>query len=130
MEVLSETKQTLITDSRIYGGKSTSSPCGYTSRLILEVKPVNTFLPVKTLYFDGISIVEAGNYISAKIPRCDIETIFSGSLLTPYRRHKELYFDREFKDKESAIELSIFGRDSKSLLRKDRAIDYGMFIKE
>ncbi len=114
------------------GGKSPVYRGGFTSRLVLKVSPNNQDVPVRTINFDGFSIVRAGDYISAQIPRYQIKKVESGGLHSsgPYRPFniKIFYLDRDFDAEESAIELAILSADGK-VLRRDRAVNYNEFIK-
>ncbi len=98
---------------------------GLTSRLVLEVLPDNPDVPVRTLTFNGFSIVRAGDYISAKIPRYEEKEVGNG---LDYRVGEILYLDRAFKPEECAIELAILSDGT--IKRRDRAVNYKYFVKE
>src|SRR3989344_1479691 len=79
-EVVAESYATSFTphsEMRV-GGSSPVYNGGFTSRLILKVSPNNQDLPVRTIYFNGFSIVRAGDYVSAKIPRYEEKKIGDG----------------------------------------------------
>ena len=53
----------------VFGGNSNVYKGGFTSQLILKVSSNKQDVPIKTVRFDGFSIVKAGDCISAQIPR-------------------------------------------------------------
>ncbi len=130
-EVVAESYPTLIIPhSKIQIGiEHPGYEGGFTSRLVLKVTPVRQDVPVRTLIFDGISIVKAGDYIAAKIPKFEEKRLEDEFYFGPYERRKVFYFDRDFNSEEHAIELSILSKDG-NILRKDRAINYKDFVKE
>ena len=125
------------------GGQSQIYNGGFISRLVLQVTPDIKDIPVRTITFEGISVVLAGDYISAQIPRFEKQTEsgeeFRGQ--GPRISHKfggsgsssmyELVFhlDRPYNPEESAIELAILSVDEK-VLRRDRAVNYCDFVKK
>lgn len=115
--------------------ENNSIELGYNSRLILSVTPQkNDNILVRTLYFDGISEVKSGDRISADIvryreERIDLDSDIIGPDWNPFSNpnHLLFYLDRDFKEKEDAIELSIFPNSSQNNLntiRKYRSIEY------
>ena len=108
-----------------FGTSIPSYETGFTLKQILTVLPYNQ-IPVRTLIFNGISPVKAGDYISAKIPVCERKEI---SGVGPLDSNRVFYFDRNFTTEESAIELSILAPDG-TVLRTDRSVDYKRFVKE
>ena len=102
---------------------------GFTSRLVLKVTPENKDTPIRTLNFEGFSPVKAGDYISAQILRYKEEKVSSGFYSGPFDKERVFYFDREFNQEESAIELTLISAKWK-VLRIDRAVDYQKFIKK
>jgi len=111
------------------GGRSPVYQGGFTSRLVLKVSPDNRDVPVRTLKFDGFSVVRAGDYVSAQIPRYEEKRVNSGFHSGPYDRDRVFYFDRNFNPEESAIELALLSADG-NVLRRDRAVNYKNFVKE
>lgn len=128
-EVVAESYPTYFTpnsEMRI-GGESPIYNGGFTSKLTLKVTPDNPEIPVEILTFDGFSIVKAGDYISAKIPKYEERTdpeIYLGN-----QNKKTFYIDRTFNSKESAIELALLSSEG-NILRRDRSINYRNFTKE
>lgn len=124
-------KTSFIPESeRIYGGETPSHyNCGFTSNLTLTVTPTNTDIPTRILNFDGFSIVKNGDYISAKIPKYTEERVRIG--LSPFNKISErvFYLDRKFNLEESAIELALLS-PKKEVLRRDRSIDYRLFLEK
>jgi hypothetical protein len=111
------------------GGSSPVYRGGFTSRLVLKVSPDNQDVPVRTLSFEGLSVVRAGDYISAQIPRYEEKRVGSGFHSGPYDRDRVFYFDRNFNSEESAIELALLSEDG-NVLRIDRAVNYKNFVKK
>lgn len=131
-EVIGYSNTTSITprSGRVFGEAPPTYSGGYKSKLVLEVTPDNESIPVKTLIFDGHSIVKAGDYISAQIPRYEEKKIRPGFFNEPrLTKSKTVYIDRDFKEEESAIELTILSEDGK-VLRRDRAVNYKTFVNE
>jgi len=130
-EVVAESYTTSFTpySEMSFGGSSPVYRGGFTSRLVLKVSPDNRDVPVATLNFDGLSVVKAGDYIAAQIPRFEEKRIGTGFHSRPYDRDKVFYFDRDFNPEESAIELTLLSTDG-NVLRKDRAVNYKKFSKE
>lgn len=125
-EVISESYATSFTpkSEMVLGGYSPSYSVGHTSRLVLKVSPDNKEIPVQTLNFSGSSIIKAGDYISAKIPKYK-KSKYNGL----FKKEKTFYFDRDFNSEESVIELALLS-ENEEVLRKDRSVDYRNFIKE
>src|SRR3989338_4929932 len=124
-DVIAESYATSITplsEMRL-GGRSSHYPGGYISKLVLKVVPDNKEIPVSVLNFDGISVIRAGDYISAQIPRYEEKKVASGVRCGSHEHYTCLYLNRDFKPEESAIELAIHSVDRK-VLRRDRSIDY------
>ncbi|MBI5804190.1 hypothetical protein HY450_03025 [Candidatus Pacearchaeota archaeon] len=119
-DVVAQTHGTSFTPTSewMIGGSSPVYWGGFTSSIILKVSPDDRDIPVRELTFDGFSPIRAGDYISAKIPRYE-EKKFSENL---HSKGKTLYFDRDFKEEERAIELAIIS-DGR-VVRTDRAVDY------
>ncbi len=126
-DVVAESYRTLFAQSELIGKPSPVYEAGFTSKLVLKVSPDNP-IPVRTLNFAGVSIVRAGDYISAKIPKYEEKRVAS-SHVGPYYRDKVVYCDRDFNPEESAIELSILSKDGR-VLRRDRAVNYKRFAEE
>ncbi len=99
---------------------------GYGSVIQLKVRSYEKDSPVKILEFLGNSIVQAGNYIEAKIPRYEEKNRGTRFPEIPNEIEK-FYFDRPFKEKESAIEIAIM--TGEKVLRRDQSIDYDKFQK-
>jgi hypothetical protein len=112
-----------------FGGSSPVYRGGFTSRLVLKVSPDNQDVPITTLNFEGFSIVKAGDYISAQIPKFVERRVETGFHSRPYNRDKVLYFDRDFNPEESAVELALLSTDGK-ILRRDRSVNYKNFEKK
>jgi len=113
----------------IIGGESHIYSGGFTSKLVLKVTPDSKDVPVRTLNFEGFSIVKLGDYISAKIPRYEEKRIKRGiGANHPFMQDLVFYFDREFNATESAIELSIRSKYDE-VLRREWAVDYEKFRK-
>ncbi|OYT57321.1 MAG: hypothetical protein B6U68_02035 [Candidatus Aenigmarchaeota archaeon ex4484_14] len=129
-EVVAESYATFFTphSEMVIGERSPVYRGGFTSRLVLKVSPDNQDVPVRTLRFNGFSVVRAGDYISAKIPRYEEKRVGSGFHSGPYD-NRVFYFDRDFNPEESAIELAILSADG-NVLRRDRAVNYKNFVKE
>ncbi|HDD72458.1 MAG TPA: hypothetical protein ENG00_00025 [Candidatus Aenigmarchaeota archaeon] len=122
--VVSKSYRTQFTpkSEMVIGGRSPVYSGGYIYKLILNVIPDNKNIPVRTLNFEGISPVCAGDYISAKIPRYEERKIEPYG--RPCCRSLTFYLDRDFRPEEDAIEISIFSEDRKRILRTDRSVDY------
>ena len=113
----------------VIGGKSSTYKTGYSSRAILEVTPYRPNIPVKTLYFNGFSVVKAGDVILAKIPKYREEKVEDPDNYGLYESSKRIfYLDRDFKPEEKAIEITILSSEGKKL-RVERSVDYNLFIK-
>ncbi len=122
-EVVAETYPTSFTPNPVIGGRSPSYKGGYASRLILNVSPDNKAIPVNLITFDGFSAVKAGDYISAKIPR------YAEELCNPMRKGKKVfYFDRPFRNNESAIEIALLSAEGE-VLRRERSVDFRRFVQ-
>lgn len=128
-DVVAESYATSFTPSseRRIGGRSPVYSGGFSSSLVLQVTPYNPGVPVKILNFKGISAVRAGDVISAQIPRYE-EKRFGFGIRNDYDQGSVFYLDREFKPEESAIELAILS-DAGKVLRRDRAVNYKLFVK-
>ena len=112
----------------VIGGRPPRYNTGYATKLILKVESVGKDkLNVKELHFEGVSAVKAGDSISALMPIYREEQ----KLVTPQHvyddRYRSVYFLRDLKDQEKAIELNILA--GKEILRTDRAVDYSFFRK-
>ena len=129
-EVVAESWATSFTphSERRMGGSSPVYRGGFISRLILKVSPDNNGVPVRTINFDGLSVVKGGDYISAQIPRFEEKSVGSGDHSGLYNRNRIFYFDRDFKAEESAIELALLSVDG-NILRRDRSVNYKSFVK-
>ncbi|MEJ2267997.1 MAG: hypothetical protein P8X70_02890, partial [Nanoarchaeota archaeon] len=112
-----------------FGGNSPVYRGGFTSRLVLKVSPDNQDVPITTLNFEGFSIVKAGDYISAQIPKFSEIRVETGFYSRPCNIDKVFYLDRDFNSEESAIELALLSTDRK-VLRRDRAVNYKNFEKK
>ena len=130
-EVVAESCATSFTpDSEMrFGGSSPVYNGGFTSRLVLKVSPNNQDVPITALNFDGLSVVKAGDYISAQIPRFEEKRVGTEFLSESYDRDRVFYFDRDFEPEESAIELTLLSADG-NVLRRDRSVNYKSFVKE
>ncbi len=117
----------VIHDSGIVGNYSSGYETGYISKLTLSVTP-STDIPVRKLSFQGNADVKAGDFISVKIPRYKIKEIEDKRIMMDIP--EKLYFDRDWKGKESAIEIKIFESDGGRFLRTDRAVDYHKFMRD
>ncbi|MBU2616336.1 MAG: hypothetical protein KKC19_04500 [Nanoarchaeota archaeon] len=130
-EVIAESHDTSFTphsEMRL-GGRSPVYRGGFTSKLVLKVSPDNQDVPVRTLSFEGLFIVKAGDYISAQIPRFEEKRVGTGFYSGPYDKDRVFYFDRDFNPEESAIELALLSIDGNTL-RKDRSVNYKSFVKK
>ncbi|RLE39592.1 hypothetical protein DRJ17_00140 [Candidatus Woesearchaeota archaeon] len=130
-EVVSESYVTSFTpySEMVFGGKPPVYKGGFTLRLLLRVSPENPDIPIRTLIFDGVSVVRVGDCISAKIPKYEKKRIYSGFHSGPCDRDRVFYLDRDFNPEESAIELALISADGK-VLRRDRAINYKNFVND
>lgn len=129
-EAVAEAYGTSFKPYPIMGGSSLVYPGGFTSKLVLKVMPDNQSVPIRILNFDGISAVQAGDYISARIPRFEEEIVESEFFHPgPEGKASVFYLDRAFNPEEIAIELAILSENGK-VLRIDRAVDYKDFVKE
>jgi len=130
-EVIAESYATSFTpySEMMIGGRSPVYRGGFTSRLVLKVSPDNQDVPVATLNFDGISVVKAGDYIAAQIPKFEEKRVETGFHSGPYNKDRVFYFDRSFNPEESAIELTLISPYG-DVLRRDRSVDYKNFVKE
>ena len=130
-EVIAESYPTSFTpySEMMVGGRSPVYRGGFTSRLVLKVSPDNQNIPIRTLIFDGLSIVKTEDYISAQIPKYEEKRADSGFHFESYDRDRVFYFDRNFNSEESAIELVLLSADG-DVLRRDRAVNYKIFVKE
>ncbi len=90
---------------------------------ILDVTPDND-IPIETLVFKGYSPVIAGNSITAKVARYDLEKA------GPTKWHTSIYFARnKWNKEESAIEIIIWDEEGDAM-RTDEAKDYKKFMVE
>lgn len=130
-EVVAESYTTSFTpDSELrLGGRSPVYEGGFTSRLILKVSPDNQDVPITILNFDGLSVVRAGDYVSAQIPRYEKIRVGTGFHSGPYDRDRVFYLDRDFDVEESAIELAILSPEG-TVSRRDRSVKYKTFAKD
>lgn len=130
-DVIAKSYQTSFTPNAevIYGGYSHVYKGSFISKLVLKVSPDSKDVPVKFLNFEGFSIVKAGDYISAKIPRYEEKKVEGGCSISFCRRERIFYSERKFNPIESAIELAILSNDEK-ILRRDRAVDFERFVKD
>ena len=128
-DVIATTHPTYFTPNSeiMIGGISPSYSGGFTSRLTLKVSPDNQDIPIRTLTFDGFSIIKAGDYISAQIPKYKEERKLE-FLPNTYNKEGIFYVDRDFDTKETAIELALLSNEGETL-RKDRAINYKTFTR-
>ena len=132
-EVISNQEATIYTKGELMvGGHNHSYSGGYQSTLNLKVKPYPRPAPIKELVFNGMSTVEAGHHITAKIPAYRGETesgLPQGSYNGLFAWPEHVYYlPIELKKKESAIELMIKSA-SGNILRIDRSVDYNKFVK-
>lgn len=109
--------------------KPMSYHSGFTPKLTLKVTPNDKYNPIRTLIFEGISPVKAGDYISAQIPRYEEKKVSANFYSGPFNKELVFYFDREFNQEESAIELVLISEDG-NILRRDKAINYDGFFKK
>lgn len=110
----------------VIGGECPVYHGGFTSKLVLDVMPDNKNIPVRILEFTGNSSVMGGQRIIARIPIYRKETV--NRCFSP-GEDETFYLEREFKARESAIELNILNEKGK-VLRTDKAVDYRRFVKE
>ena len=111
-----------IPESRI-GGEDMRCEAGYTSRLVLGVRFRGGSVPIKILNFNGNSVVQAGQYIRATMPIYEEKRLgFEGG------ERKKGYFPRYYKREELAIKIEIWG--GSKIIREDRSVDYGKFVKD
>ena len=100
---------------------------GFMSKLVMDVTPGDKDNPIRTLIFNGISPVKAGDYISAQIPRYKEEKVNSGFYSSPFEKERVFYFDRKFNPEEIAIELTLLSENG-DIIRIDRAVNYNKFV--
>ena len=107
---------------RRIGGAPSESHTIHTSELTLKVMPKNKKVPIRTIRFNGSSIVQAGHHVIAEIPRYE-EIEYTKEGFPSY-----IYLDRQYRETEEAIELKVFS--SKAVcLRTDRSVNYKEYIK-
>ncbi|MBI2666217.1 hypothetical protein HYX13_01255 [Candidatus Woesearchaeota archaeon] len=133
-EVIGESYATSVTprSEPVIGGPPRSSPnypSGYTSRLTLNVTPENIDIPVRTIIFEGISSVRAGEYVFAKIPRYEKKIQRMGFDFGFHEESEVFYLNRSFNSEESAIELTLLSAEGNGV-RRDRAVNYHNFVKK
>lgn len=116
------TSFTPISETSI-GGPNPHYEGGFKSVLELIVKPEEN-IPVERLIFSGSSPVRGGDYIYAKIPRYTKESLFQG-----LEESTNYYFDRDFKPKEEAIEITLLS-DEGEPLRRDKAVNYKSYMPD
>lgn len=118
--VLGELKTSSYTSSSdmVFGEKSLGGITAVYPKLTLEVTP-DKEIPVRFINFDGYSPVKRGDYIEATIPKYEERRFFEVDSI--------LYTERDFKEKENAIELAILSKDG-NILRRDRTADYKIFV--
>ncbi|MFH1400961.1 MAG: hypothetical protein ABIH41_05570 [Nanoarchaeota archaeon] len=109
-----------------FGGSSPVYRGGFTSRLVLTVEPA-AHIPVRELLFEGFSGVRAGDRIEALVTRYEVKMF--GRPITGHYDQRAYHLDREYGPQENAVEIAILGR-SDDVLRRDRAVDYGSFVKK
>jgi hypothetical protein len=127
--IIARTRPTSFTinSEMVMGARSPTYEGGFTSQLVLKVSPDNKNIPIKSIIFNGFSIIKAGDYIAAQILKYETEIItprYSGN-----GNKRFFYIDRDFNIEEDAIELALLSEDG-SILRKDRSINYRNFTKK
>ena len=127
--VLSKTKKYHIQDPRDsnFVGFGLSShytegqEVGQSTTFYLKVRAHEKSLPIKLLEFSGYTGAKAGSYIVAKIPRCEEK----GRRVLENER---FYVDREFKPKESAIEIAVMAGNLE--IERNQSADYDNFVRD
>jgi hypothetical protein len=124
-EVIGQSYATATETRLTEKGRTQIKTGGFDLVLTLIVTPENTKIPIRTLRFEGMSSVEGGDYISAKIPRYDTKILFDtfGS-----RCQQEFQVDRQFNETESAIEIKIRHAEG-TVRRTDKSVDYKDFLR-
>lgn len=118
------------------GSGSTTHYGGYTSRLELQVEPRGADAdkcPIRVLTFDGLSVVTAGDIITAKVPLFEevkkkILKEFMYSDCHVEDGERIFYLPRQATEKEHAIEIVTSGHNTLKR-RIDRGIGYGLYVK-
>lgn len=105
---------------------------GLLTKYILEVNPKNK-IPIKRLEFYGILPILGGTNIKAKIfkGKLDTEKISKktfGRLTEPGDDLTSDYFERDYNEKESALEIIIY-KDNKAI-QSLRSTQYKNFFKD
>lgn len=113
----------------VIGGTSPVYRGGFTSRIVLEVLPDDKDIPIRTINFDGFSIVKAGDLIYAQIPKYREERLGRKIRIGMNDRNKVYYLSRDFTPEESAIELCILSEEGR-ILRRERSVSYENFAKK
>lgn len=122
-DVLSEseaTTQSLGAHLQV-GGRNPIHKTGYTTVLTLKVTPTDKNSPIRTIKFLGYSTVKRGDFIYAKIPRFESHTERSTNRMLD----KTIYSERNFREEESAIEITIHAAGP---IRTDRSVDYSTYF--
>ncbi|MFA7708240.1 MAG: hypothetical protein WCX73_04790 [Candidatus Pacearchaeota archaeon] len=134
-EVISQSYATSVEplSEMVIGGRSSSYEAGFSSKLVLKVDSIDSKIPINTLNFRGFSIVKAGDYISALVPRYTSKSFdnHNNPMVGNETMKDTYYFDREFNKEELAIQLvifdSLFIKGDKNILRTDRSVEYHRF---
>ena len=125
-----ESFETCFTPEARLGGKSPSYEGGYKTIFDIKVRPERG-IPIKKLQFMGYCHVEKGDYIFAKIPcykEQKLPRIKEPARPTIGQEEEAFYLDREFKQKENAIEVGVVLRNGQIKDEIYRSIDYRDFM--
>ena len=106
-------------------GKPHSYKTGYVTETIMEVTPENASLPITEIVFRGYTKADAGDYsyIKALIPRCEEKRVSNPSTASMIGNQEIFYLDRQYTQRETAIEIAIL-TPKKEILKIDRSADY------
>jgi hypothetical protein len=110
----------------VFGSSIPRHLTGYRQTTILKVKP-DSNIPVIELRFKGGTDLKKGDYISAKIPLVEEHTSIAEQG-HPFSQ-KTIYFSRDYKTIEDAIELSLLDKDG-NILNIKQSADYDNYIKK
>jgi hypothetical protein len=128
-----ETYSTSVTTQIIAGGRSPSYGAGFTSRLLLKVEPYDKNINVKEIVFDGYCPVLAGSDISALIPKYNKKMLNINPVMDRLcgfgDENKVFYLDRDYKEKENAIQINILSK-KEDILGLYKGVNFRDFAEE
>ncbi len=107
-----------IVGEMVIGGRNLTRDGGYITLATIEVKPKRD-IPIKTLEFRGHTSIKKGDRIIARVLRYDARMDFEDGSNVYDDGIENVYSDRDYKEKESAIEIKNITQG-----RLEKAVDY------